>query len=95
MLTEFERNLLNIGLQKYRPGQSKPIRASVGSTGLFLARRRFYREKMIRPTLSSKSSATTIKRQPHPQHEACMFFSRPNSGRIAGTGPPRFGLIAS
>jgi hypothetical protein len=36
---------------------------------------RFYREKIIRPTLSSKSSATTIKRQPHPQHEVCMFIA--------------------
>jgi hypothetical protein len=25
MLTDAERNVLNIGLQKYRPGQSEPI----------------------------------------------------------------------
>jgi hypothetical protein len=36
---------------------------------------RFYREKIIRHPLSSKSSATTIKRQPHPQHEVCMFIA--------------------
>jgi hypothetical protein len=36
---------------------------------------RFYREKIIRHPLSSNSSGTTIKRQPHPQHEACMFIA--------------------
>jgi hypothetical protein len=33
-----------------------------------------YRETNIRPTLRSNSNATTIKRQPHPHHEACMFI---------------------
>jgi hypothetical protein len=35
-----------------------------------------YREKIIRHPLSSNSSVTTIKRQPHPQHEACIFIRR-------------------
>jgi hypothetical protein len=34
-----------------------------------------YRETIIRPNLSSNSNATTIKRQPHPQHEACMWLN--------------------
>jgi hypothetical protein len=35
----------------------------------------FYRETIIRPNLSSNRKATTIKRQPHPQHEACMWLN--------------------
>jgi hypothetical protein len=49
-----------------------------------------YRETINRPTLSSNSNATTIKRQPHPQHEACMFIRAANSRSVAEAGPPKF-----
>src|ERR1700688_4907646 len=45
-----------------------------------------YRETIIRPTLSSNSNATTTKRQPHPQHEACMFIR----SKLSVFSPPAF-----
>jgi hypothetical protein len=47
-------------------GQMPMSRSSAGD---------FYRETIIRPTLSSNRKATAIKRQPHPQHEACMWLN--------------------
>jgi len=40
-----------------------------------------YRETNIGPTLRSNSNATSIKRQPHPQHE--ISFCRTNSRALA------------
>jgi hypothetical protein len=54
------------------PGSTLPLQRD---RPLVSAATRFYREKIIRHPLSSNSSVTTIKRQPHPQHEACMFIA--------------------
>jgi len=53
------------------PGNTLPL---PGDPSLVGVGEQFYREKIISP-LSSNSIVTTIKRQPHPQHEACMFIA--------------------
>jgi hypothetical protein len=75
------------------PGRTPKARFGINSA-LYLGLRCephwwLYRETNIRHALSSNSNPTTIKRQPHPQHEACMFYPTPNSRRIAEAGPQK------
>jgi len=84
--------------RSHRPQSSCPatVRRTPGAFGFGANRiERLYRERIIRHALSSNSNATRIKRQPHPQHEACMFYSTPNPRRLAEAGPQKVGLIAS